>query len=154
MILLAIRFGFHAMLLITTNRGMRKRTKRRFRPGRVRYPFNANDTIFLLRASVTLANGSKVEWLPHSAISRNAIGFGHNAASAVFAVREQFSFWDGAFKRSEEDRARFYAALNLSAREIFPVTVSGEPGLVVGRVAASIVGLCCLKDFNQVEFYS
>jgi hypothetical protein len=67
---------------------------------------------------------------------------------------EQLPFWDGACKRPEEERVRFYAALGAGAKEAFPLSFAGEPGLAVGRVAGAIPGLCCLKGFTEVEVYT
>jgi hypothetical protein len=117
-------------------------------------PVDPQEATFLIRATMTLANGSKLNGFLTPQSAEQPLDLGTVQPMVFSEAGEQLAFWDGAYKRAEEDRVRFYAALGVGAKEIFPIFFSGEPGLAVGWVAGTIPGLCCLKDFKEVEVYT
>jgi hypothetical protein len=125
-----------------------------FRPWTGTKPVDPQEATFLIRATMTLANGSKLNGFLTPQSAEQPLNLGTMQPMVFSESGEQLAFWDGAYKRSEEERVRFYAALGIGAKEIFPMSFSGEPGLAVGRVAGAIPGLCCLKDFRELEVYT
>jgi hypothetical protein len=125
-----------------------------FRPWTGPLPVDPKDAIFLLRATMTLANGSRLNGFVTPQSADQPFDLGTMQPVMFSSSGEQLGFWDGAFRRPEERRVRFYAAVGVGAKEISPVLFSCEPGLAVGRVAGSIPGLCWLKEFKTIEFYT
>jgi hypothetical protein len=125
-----------------------------FRPWAGPLPVKPQEAMFLIRANMILANGSTLTGFltPQSPEEPSNLG---TMQPMVFSESgEQLPFWDGACRRPEDERLSFYATLGLGAKEIFPVSFSGEPGLAVGRVKGTIPGLCCLKNFEEIVVYT
>jgi hypothetical protein len=125
-----------------------------FRPWTSTEPFDPQEAIILIRATMTLANGSTLNGFLTPQSTEEPLNLGRMQPVAFSVSGEQLTFWDGAFKRSEEERVRFYAALGVGPREVFPIFFSADPVLSIGRVAGTIPGLCYLKEFKKVEVYT
>jgi len=125
-----------------------------FRPWTGAKPVDSQEATFLIRAIMTLANGSMLKGFVTPQSAERPLDIGTMQPTVLSQSGEQLALWDGACKRPEEERVRFYAGLGVEAKEVFPMRFSGEPGLAAGRVAGVILGLCCLKGFKDVEVYT
>jgi hypothetical protein len=125
-----------------------------FRPWTSTKPVDPQEVTFLIRATMTLANRSTLNGFLTPQSAEEPLNLSSMQPVVFSATGEQFAFWDGAFKRPEEERVRFYAALGVGPKEIFPIFFSADPGLSIGRVAGTIPGLCYLKESKEVEVYT
>jgi len=123
-----------------------------FRPWLGSVPGSPEENIFLVRATLTLADGRTFSGFITPQHQDGALELGTIQPQMFLASGERCGFWDGMFKRDPGDRKFFYDALGADPQKIFPIRFKADPGLATGIVSGTIPGFCCCPK-DEVEVY-
>ena len=118
-----------------------------FRPWPGELPADPSVGTLLLRASVVLQDGSRLEGFL-SPSDGGDIGI---MQPQVFVGARLFSFWGGMPGVTEDGKRSFYAAVGKAPAAIFPLRVTAEPGLVAGVCTVEVKGFYRTPDLKRVE---
>ncbi len=117
------------------------------RPCRVRGSLDTAEGMFIVRAVLTLADGTRFKGYltPHGGDADLA-----SLQPAVVAAGGQVSFWYGMRDPSAEHLAENYAILGkTSPTQVFPVRFETDVELAGGPVAGEVPGFLVLEDFES-----
>lgn len=124
-----------------------------FRPWDGPRPVPHGGVIFLVRATLRLADGSLHGGFvtPHKRSKTVDLG---TLQPYLFGPRRKLlPFWDGVIRRPESETRRFYKAVRRTAAQVFPVTFELQPGLAQGLQAGVIPGFAFLADRKTAQLY-
>jgi hypothetical protein len=122
-----------------------------FRPWTGALPVNPEEGMLLVEAIFTLADGADLAGFMTPQHDGEPLDLG-TVQPHVFSQNKVHGFWDGMFRRKEEDQRAFYQSLNKTAREIFPITFSAKPGLASGQHKGKIEGFY-FTEAGRVRVY-
>ena len=114
------------------------------RPYKISGKLNPSDGMFVVRATFTLADGSKMQGYLTPPI-QGADGLG-TLQPIIIIKRGQILFWYGVLAPDAQRLAQNYEKLGRSPSEIFPVKVTSDIELVDGPIHAIIPGFLVLED--------
>ena len=108
-----------------------------FRPWLGPLPVEPEHTIYLIRATVILKDGSK-----HDGFLTPAAVDGDFATMQphVFVGVRSYGFWAGVLPLSPQGRQHFYSALGKIPDQVFPASFSGDAGLASGFTVGEVQG--------------
>jgi hypothetical protein len=116
------------------------------RPYEVSGALDPSDGMFVVRASFTLADGSKLEgYLTPPVQGDDTIG---TLQPIIVTARGQVGFWCGIRSPSPDELAQSYRSLGRDASRVFPVCFESQVELVGGPVRGSLAGFMVLEDMK------
>lgn len=110
-----------------------------FKPWTGNLPVSPEEGVLLVQATFTFADGTKAPGFITPQHDQQPLDLGI-IQPQVFSSAGQQRFWDGMFKRPEEERAAFYRSFNKTESQIFPITFAAALGLASGHVAGRLDG--------------
>ena len=116
------------------------------RPHMAPGPLDPADRMFIVRATFTLADGSKMQGYC-TPPRRGDAGLG-TMQPIIVTNRGQVRFWCGTAAPSPKRLADSYEWLGKDAKHVFPVQFESEVELVGGPVKGSVPGFLVLEDFQ------
>ncbi|XHS80447.1 hypothetical protein ACFJGW_10855 [Burkholderiaceae bacterium UC74_6] len=120
------------------------------RPYEVDGPLDPADGMFIVRALVTLADGST--HMGYVTPSDQGEAGLDTLQPAVVVADGQVFFWCGMVKPSPEHVSRSYALLGkTSAAEVFPLRFESNVPLACGPILGVVPGFVVLEDFNTMR---
>src|SRR5208282_3103603 len=90
-----------------------------FRPWNGSLPVDPGEAMYLVRASLTLADARVYQGFLTPQIEAEPRNLGTMQPCLFLPSGKLCGFWDGMFKRSDEDRQEVYAELGSDAQRIF-----------------------------------
>lgn len=125
-----------------------------FRPWTGTIPVDPAEGIFLVRATLTLADGSKHPGFLSPAELTGSERDLETVQPQVFPVDGQpIGFWLGAFGFGESEREEYYRRLGRGAAEVFPATFAADEGFTSPTIAGVLAGFYAIPDFKTVEVF-
>jgi hypothetical protein len=122
------------------------------RPWRGAEPIDAADAMFVVRAAIQLADGTRLPgYLTPGVQGDMEIG---TIQPTILADAGQIRFWFGIRAPGADTIAKAYAALGRSAGDVFPCRYTSHVALVAGPVAGVLTGFLhyrSVKDRSIVE---
>lgn len=113
-----------------------------FRPWDGALPVDPADTMFLVSAAFTLADGTVWPGFLTPQVPSGDPDLG-TLQPCVFAPSgEQITFWFGGFDVPAAYIGHVYAMLGKSAAAVFPLTFQARPNLARGMCSGTIPGFC------------
>jgi hypothetical protein len=109
-------------------------------------PLDPAERMFVVRATFTLADGSKMQGYCTPPLRGDAsIGA---LQPIIVTERGQVRFWCGTTEPDSKRLARSYEWLGKDARRVFPVHFESDVELVSGPVKGHVPGFLVLEDFQ------
>jgi len=120
------------------------------RPYEADGPLDPTDGIFIVRASLTLADGTRLKgYLTPPVQGETGLS---TSQPAVVVSGGQVSFWCGMVVPSHDLISSKYALLGKSApSQVFPLRFESDVTLVGGPIAGEIPGFVVLEDFRTMR---
>jgi hypothetical protein len=120
------------------------------RPYEVIGPLDPTDGMFIVRASLTLADGTRLKGYVTPPV-QGETGLS-TSQPAVVVPGGQVSFWCGMLVPSPEFIYGKYALLGKSApSQVFPIRFESDVELVGGPIAGEVPGFVVLEDFTTMR---
>jgi len=125
-----------------------------FRPSDKDLPVDPAETMFLVKATLTLADGTEMLGF---VTPQNSTGYdgkpdlGLIQPQVFLPDRKRVGFWFGILTPPRETISSFYAALGKSRQDVFPIAFSADEGLALGITAGSIPGFCSKGDNDDIK---
>jgi len=122
-----------------------------FRPWVGTLPCDPDKGIFLVRAELTLADGTRFPGFitPQKDGKPPYLG---TLQPCLFAQSGKLhGFWGGIRKFSREECDHVYADLGKDASKIFPIRFAVEKGFTNGHTSGEIPGFCSIKNDDDIE---
>ena len=125
-----------------------------FRPWDKGLPADPAETMFLVKASLTLADGTEMSGFitpqdPEDSGGRADLGL---IQPQVFLPNgKPFGFWFGILTPSQVEISAFYTTLGKSQQEVFPIIFKAKEGLATGITSGSIPGFCSSGDNDEIK---
>lgn len=123
-----------------------------FRPWLEVLPVDANQTQFLVRAKFELSDGRTLNGFMSPQDKRESPYLGFMQPSLFLPSGKLESFWEGMFRRPDEEHHQFYEELGGNPASIFPIAFSADNGLAIGITSGLIPGFCW-KPKREIEVY-
>ncbi len=115
-----------------------------FRPWDGPVPAPPQEGMLLVQASFTFADGTVASGF----VTPQPLGEPPKIEimqPQIFSGSTKHGFWEGIFRRSDENRQIFYRAFNKSERETFPIRFAARPGLTSGQSSGVIEGFYVIE---------
>ena len=125
-----------------------------FRPWEGKLPVDPMEGMFLVRANLTLADGSKLSGFltpQHPDENEGKAHLGTIQPQLFLASGERVAFWFGIIKPSDTEIQGLYSALGKSAEQVFPINCETQSDLANGIIAVSVPGFCSSGKRNKIE---
>lgn len=120
------------------------------RPYEVTLPLDPSEGMFIVRATLTLSDGTSFKGYLTPPVQGGA-GLS-TFQPAVVAPTGQVSFWCGMLVPSRDHIAKCYSLLGkTSSRQVFPLRFRSDVSLVGGPIAGDILGFTVLEDFQTMR---
>lgn len=116
------------------------------RPYEVSGPLEPSDGMFIVRATFTLADGTRMHGYVTPPVKRDD-GLGR-LQPVIITERGQVLFWHGVVPPSAENLAQSYARLGRDAAKSFPAQVVSDVELVGSPIRATIPGFIILDNWE------
>lgn len=120
------------------------------RPYEASGPIDPAKGMFIVRASMTLADGTRLMGYvtPSSQGGADLSG----CQPAVVVPDGQVSFWRGMLALRPEDLSNSYALLRKSSpAHVFPIKFESDVAIAGGSVVGEVPGFLILEDFNTMR---
>jgi len=118
-----------------------------FRPWSGPLPARPSDGMFLVTATINLADGTALPGFVTPAFDEGDLG---TQQPQVFVRGRRFGFWGGTSGVPLAKRQAFYEVLGKPLAAIFPLRFGVAPGLAAGAVTGQVAGFYRL-DGDKVE---
>jgi hypothetical protein len=120
------------------------------RPYEVSGPLDPADGMFIVRASLTLADGSRLKGYVTPPVQGEA---GLSTFQPAVVVPEgQVSFWCGMVVPPPEHLTKSYSLLGKTLpTQVFPLSFESDVALVGGPVAGEVPGFMVIEDFATMR---
>jgi len=125
-----------------------------FRPWLKSVPVDAAQTMFLVRASLRLADGTVLSGFITPQNPKDYGGepdFGLIQPQLFLPTGKRVSFWFGNMAPPEKDISEFYTILAKREANVFPLTFAAEAGLATGVVTGAVPGFCFMSLRGEVK---
>lgn len=113
-----------------------------FRPWDGALPVDPAETMFLVSASFTLADGAEYAGFLTPQVPSGEPDLGTMQPCLFTPSGEQITFWFGSVEVPAAHISHVYAALGKSAAAIFPLAFQARPDLAHGVCSGTIPGFC------------
>jgi len=116
-----------------------------FRPWLKGGPVDPRETMFLVAASLRLADGTELPGFitpQNPAENKGEPDLGIIQPQVFLPSGKRVAFWFGIMTPRDDHIAGVYAALGKTAAEVFPVSFAAKEGLATGITSGSIPGFC------------
>jgi hypothetical protein len=127
-----------------------------FRPWLKSTPADPAETMFLVRASLLLADGTKLSGFitpQHPQENEGKPDFGLIQPQLFLPNGKRVPFWFGIMTPPKELMADMYTSLGKTESQVFPLAFTAEEGLALGTVSGTVYGFCSRGKGNQVAVY-
>jgi hypothetical protein len=111
-----------------------------FRPWEGALPIDPAEAIFLVKAKMTLADGTEYDGFITPQEDSNKPDLGTMQPCLFAQPGKIISFWFGMIGPSQEDIRGVYETLGKSVEQVFPIQFKAEDGLAKGIVSGTILG--------------
>jgi hypothetical protein len=120
------------------------------RPYKLQGPLDPSDGMFIVRARMTLADGTQLPgYLTPPVQTDSSLG---TLQPAALADGGQVSFWCGMLEPKLTDIAKSYACLGKSsAVQVFPLHFESDVELIGGSISGELTGFVVLEDFESMS---
>jgi hypothetical protein len=120
------------------------------RPYEAMLPLNPSDGMFIVRATLTLSDGTSFKgYLTPPVQGETGIS---TFQPAVVVPNGQVSFWCGMLAPQPDHIAKCYSLLGKSSsKQVFPVQFASDVSLMGGPIAGVIPGFLVLEDFETMR---
>jgi hypothetical protein len=120
------------------------------RPHELHGTLDPSDGMFIMRARLTLADGTQMLGYLTPPVQGNAtLG---TLQPAVVASEGQVTFWCGMLEPKPAEIAKDYARLGKSsADQIFPIRFESAVDLIGGAITGELPGFMVLDDFQSMK---
>jgi hypothetical protein len=120
------------------------------RPYAANGPLDPADGMFIVRASLTLADGTRLKgYLTPPVQGETGLS---TFQPAVVVQDGQVSFWCGMVSPTLEHISKSYALLGkASSTHVFPLRFESDVALVGGPIAGDVPGFVVLEDFRTMR---
>ena len=116
------------------------------RPYKISGSLDPSDGMFVVRASFTLADGSKMQgYLTPPVEADDSLG---TLQPVIVTAAGHVGFWYGMMSPSSKELAQSYQSLGRDASHIFPLRFESHVEMVGGPVAGSLLGFMVLEDWQ------
>ena len=125
-----------------------------FRPWLEATPVDPAETMFLVRASLRLADGTEFPGFITPQQPQQNEGqpdLGLIQPQLFLTSGKQVAFWFGVLTPSKGDISGLYASLGKTDAEVFPLTFTAEEGLATGIVSGSMPGFCSSGKGREIK---
>ena len=120
------------------------------RPYEATLPLDPSDGMFIVRATLTLSDGTSFKGYLTPPVQGEA-GLS-TFQPAVVAPDGQVSFWCGMLVPPPDHIAKCYSLLGkASPKQVFPVRFGSDVPLIGGPIAGDIPGFLVLEDFQTMR---
>ena len=123
-----------------------------FRPWTGLLPADPVEGMLLMRATMILADGRSLVGFITPQSEGESLDMSTIQPQLFLPSGARIDFWDGMFKRSEEQRQILYSELGDNPSSIFPIHFHVDDHLVARPVSGSISGFCWCPN-GSVEVY-
>jgi hypothetical protein len=120
------------------------------RPYKVRGPLDPSEGMFIVRARLSLADGTQLKgYMTPPVQGDSSLG---TLQPAVVVDGGQVSFWCGMLEPEPGHIAASYARLGKSAAsQVFPLRFESDVALVGGPITGELPGFMVLEDFKTMR---
>ena len=126
-----------------------------FRPWDGGLPAGPEEGTLLVRAKLTFSNSCILDGFLTPQHQGEPLDLGVVQPQLFAPSGRLLGFWDGAFRRNDEERHRFYLEVAADADSVFPVCFSADCALTTGQSQGSIPGFCCQPlGSDKIEVYT
>lgn len=125
-----------------------------FRPWTEGLPTSPEEGVLLVRAKLTLADGTPIRGFltpQHQNEDEGKPDLGTIQPQMFLESGEPVSFWGGMRPFDGSDVRRLCAELKRLPDQVFPIRFEAEPGLTTGIASGSIPGFCFLERGGTVD---
>jgi hypothetical protein len=116
-----------------------------FRPWNGALPVSPSEGMFLVRATMELADGTRLPGFATPAFDEGDLGM---QQPQVFVGSRRFGFWGGLSGVPHLERQDLYTALGKPPDRIFPLRFAAAPELAIGVVKGEVSGFYRLNGDN------
>lgn len=125
-----------------------------FRPWLKATPVDPSETLFLVRASFRLADGTTYPGFitpqnPQAEDGKPSLGL--IQPQLFLPSGRRVAFWFGIMDPPKEMLADLYASLGKTGAAVFPLTFAAQAGLATGIVTGSVPGFCSRSREGEVK---
>lgn len=127
-----------------------------FRPWLNDTPVDPAETMFLVRASLRLADGTTLSGFitpQDPRVNEGKPDLGLIQPQLFLPSGKRFSFWFGIMTPPKELMTELYASLGKAEAQIFPLAFSADESLAAGIVSGSVPGFCSSDMASQVTVH-
>ena len=127
-----------------------------FRPWLKSTPVDPAETMFLVRSSLMLADGTKLSGFitpQHPQENEGKPDLGLIQPQLFLPTGKRVPFWFGIMTPPKELMADMYASLGKAEPQVFPLAFTAEEGLASGIVSGTVHGFCSRGKGNQVTVH-
>lgn len=125
-----------------------------FRPWLEATPADPELTMFLVRASLRLADGTLLTGFitPQSLQENNGKpDLGLIQPQLFLPSGKRIAFWYGVMPMPKNEISEFYSAIGKTEANVFPLTFNAEPGLAIGISSGVVPGFCSIGEGNEIK---
>jgi hypothetical protein len=125
-----------------------------FRPWDKGLPADPAETMFLVKATLTLADGTEMSGFvtpQNPAESGGKLDLGLIQPQVFLSDGKRVGFWFGILTPPQEDISSFYAALGKSQQKVFPIRFKANEDLATGVMSGSIPGFCSRGEKDKIK---
>ncbi len=116
------------------------------RPCEISGPLDPSDGMFVVKASFTLADGSKVQgYLTPPVTADDSLG---TLQPVIVTAAGQVMFWCGMRVPSPNELAQQYRSLGRDANHVFPIWFESQVDLVGEKLHGRLLGFMVLEDWE------
>ena len=123
-----------------------------FRPWTGDLPIGPEEGMSLVRATLTLADGRSFTGFLTPGFDDEPIDIAMVQPYLFLPSGPLYGFWDGMFKRAEEDRQTLYTEFGNDPNAIFPIHFAAAPELATGHTSGKIAGFYWLEDDEPLVY--
>jgi hypothetical protein len=125
-----------------------------FRPFHGKLPANPEEGMLLVRAAISLNDGTRLSGFLTPALADEPEDGGRILGTqqpTIFTPARQIRLWFGGFEPSQDAIDQAYRALQRQASAVFPVRFAAPTGLVSGNAEGIARGFYWLEGFRRVK---
>ncbi|BBO86152.1 hypothetical protein DSCO28_67180 [Desulfosarcina ovata subsp. sediminis] len=125
-----------------------------FRPWYKDLPADPSETMFLVKATLTLADGTKMSGFVTPQSPNDSSGKPHLGLiqpQLFLPEGRRVGFWFGILEPPKEEISSFYAALGKDKQDVFPIAFEANDGLAKGITDGSVPGFCSSGNGDKIE---
>jgi hypothetical protein len=125
-----------------------------FRPWDKGSPADPAKTMFLVKATLTLTDGTVMSGFVTPQNPRDSGGnpdLGLIQPQVFLPNGERVGFWFGILTPPQDEISSFYSVLSKSQQDVFPIAFKANEGLAKGITTGSIPGFCSSGNGDEIN---